>query len=199
MRAPDRFRERPNRRRFLPQATFKVIEAPPLVLFRMLNYRRVHFLKKKAAPCPNKPAQIMSNWLPTSSQPTSQTTRSHVRAPVLDCGCPRLVAVRGRGPEGAAERATCPGGFDQEVRSAGLHRVLGGRKEVSIPQTAPAEVRHDPRPVPRKMGLAARLPDGGSELRQPSLRAGPGHWFGASAQGQAEQEKGCRLTPPRHV
>jgi len=37
-----------------------------------------------------------------------------------------------------------------------------------------------------RWGLAARLPDGGSELRQPSFRVGQGARFGSDAQGKAE-------------
>src|SRR5215204_154808 len=72
--------------------------------------------------------------------PVYRQRRCPIAAETLATSRTSRRAVRGRGPEGAAESATCPGGFDQEVRSARLHRVLGGREEVPIPQTAPAEV-----------------------------------------------------------
>ena len=49
-----------------------------------------------------------------------------------------------------------------------------GKKFKSLKRHLRTAVRHDARAVPREVGPAGRLPDGGAELRQGALRARQG-------------------------
>src|SRR5690606_6876436 len=77
------------------------------------------------------------------------------------------------------------------------HRVPGGRQEIQVAQAAPAHaIQHDAGAIPGEMGPAARLSDGGPELRRGALQArqadGPGP---AEAEGTVAVPAHCGVAP----
>src|SRR5690606_5956373 len=68
------------------------------------------------------------------------------------------------------------GRTDQEVRDAGLYRLPRGRQEAEDAETASADgLWHVAGGVPRAVGPATRLSDGGAELCQAAQQTGEGN------------------------
>ena len=109
--------------------------------------------------------------------PSPDTTTDVKRRP----GRPRKVETEGREaqdlePAKTGRRAGRPAGDPAvpiaEVRHAGLHRLPRGREAAQDAEALPEyQLRHDARGLPAKMGIAARLPDGGGELFKATFRS----------------------------
>jgi hypothetical protein len=72
-------------------------------------------------------------------------------------------------------------GLDQALSDPGFHLLPGDGAEVQEPQAPRSEAGDDTGRVPAEMGAAERLPNGGSELRSGTLRAGEEDGPGATA------------------
>src|SRR5207253_143801 len=68
-------------------------------------------------------------------------------------------------PDRAAARAGQARGFGQEVDDAGISGLSRGRQALQVAEAPSAHaVQHDAGAIPRQMGPAGRLSDGGAEL-----------------------------------
>src|SRR5271166_4584751 len=87
------------------------------------------------------------------------------------------------GPDRGAARACQAGGVAEEIGDARLPGVSGGRQTLQVAEAASAHaIQHDAGAIPREMGAASGLSDGGAEL-----------CGGAFA---AREENGARATAP---
>ena len=89
--------------------------------------------------------------------------------------------------------------FGQEVDHARLHRLSRRRQEIQVAQAPSAHaIQHDARAIPREMGPAAGLSDGGAELRGRPLaaRQADGPWPAAPA---ARNSRRGRTETPRSL
>jgi len=123
-------------------------------------------------------------FFPTGTGPAGQfsgTTGDYLFGTDSPDDNPSAYSYHGRTETGCA---------NQEICATGLVDLPGGRKAVQEPQEAPSKpLQHDTRRVPREVGPASRLPDGGTELRPGAV--GLGEEDGA---GPAQQAGTCNAT-----
>ena len=136
-------------------------------------------------------AEVVAAYVSNNVVPTSEL-------PSLIADVHSALGQTKTGVGAAAGRKAEAGGAGSQVAAAGLHHLSRRRTEVQVAEAASDDsLRHDAGGVPREVGIAGRLSDGGARLCRRPARGSPARWGSARSASAASSPATSRLPAMR--